>query len=137
MHKSKYNNNNNSVVAVCGGAGSAGSVGGVGGSGMPPKTILQNPNRVLKTRQHTSSAAINVEVSTLRPSLGLDETNKAAKNGSNIGSGSANNVVNTTESQKGEVVANNVATAVAESTARHESLQFVQSTSQTNGKWNN
>ncbi|XP_039953616.1 maternal effect protein staufen [Bactrocera tryoni] len=123
VHKSKYNNNN-SVVSVSGGAASD------VGSGVPPKTILQNPNRVLKARLHASSAANNIDVSTVRPSVGIDDTNKTAKNVGNIVSSSGNNVVSSTETHLSEVVANNVTTAAAESTTRRESLQIVQSTNQ-------
>nr|XP_036225932.1 maternal effect protein staufen isoform X2 [Bactrocera oleae] len=123
VHKSKYNNHNN-VIAVNGGAGS-----GVG-SGMPPKIILQNPNRVLKARLHASASANNIEVSTVRPSTGGEETIKASKSGGNIGSSSGNNIVSATDTHVSEAVANNVTTAVAESTARHESIQIVQSTKQ-------
>ena len=51
-----------------------------------------------------------------------------------IGSSSGNNIVSATDTHVSEVVANNVTTAVAESTARHESIQIVQSTKQAEGK---
>ncbi|XP_054088861.1 maternal effect protein staufen [Zeugodacus cucurbitae] len=116
VHKSKYNNNNNSVAAVSGGGSGV-------GSGIPPKTILQNPNRVLKARVHSSSAANNVEVNTVRAAEGVEETHKAAKSGGNIAG-------STTETVVSEIVVNHVTAAVAESTNRHESLQNVPSTGQ-------
>uniref|UniRef100_A0A0K8UP26 Maternal effect protein staufen n=1 Tax=Bactrocera latifrons TaxID=174628 RepID=A0A0K8UP26_BACLA len=123
VHKSNYNNNN-SVVAVSGGAASGIS------SAMPPKTILQNPNRVLKARLHASSTTNNIDVSTVSPSVGVDETNKAAKSVGNIVNSSGNKVVSSTETHLSEVVANNMTTPTAESTTRHESLQIVQSSNQ-------
>ncbi|XP_054741189.1 maternal effect protein staufen [Anastrepha obliqua] len=129
IHKSKYSNN--------AGGGSTGT----GGGGMPPKAILQNPNRVLKARLHSSAAANNIEVPTVGPLVSIEETKNVSKSSSNNNIGNSNAIA-VTETPAKAHVASNVAAAVndgvvvAAAAAAQESLKIVQSTGQTDASFN-
>ncbi|XP_036330505.1 maternal effect protein staufen [Rhagoletis pomonella] len=129
IHKSKYKPN------VGGGGGNV-----AGGGGMQPKTILQNPNRILKARLHSSAAANNIEVTTIGPLVSIEETKKVSKssNTSNIGDGGGvNNVVSAAEaSVKANVVVAVTESAVIPSNNRKECTKNGQNTSQNDASIN-